>query len=292
MKSLIRASVVLCLLLLVSQQTVFSQNNTKKTEDIYAHMNIGALDIFFPSTWLEVQSENDSWTYDEDAGGMEIILEEEDGAFLFSITYGSPGGDTFLIDEAWEDDNMISFVMHTPGRNDSYSIICQLEDGPGLAIWHLPEGMGEIPFVYSDYIDRYSDEYEEKEEEYENTEDQYEDDNTMEIANSITISKSFATNSATHTIHTENDEDWFEFYATSGRRPNIRTRSPNEGRDVDTIITIYDRSMNELAENDDSDGSFSALSSADWESSYDGFYYCRVTGYGGETGTYLIEINF
>jgi hypothetical protein len=269
------------------------QGEIDDEDEAHAHMDIGPIDIFFPSTWLEVGSRDGSWIYDEEAGGMEITLSKEEGEFYFVITYGSPGGDRFLIDEAWEGENIIEFVMHTPGRDDSYSIICQLEDDPGVAIWHLPEGMGEIPFVYADYVSYYSDGYEEMEDPYMETEDPYEDDNAMEMANSLTGSESFLTSSETHTIYPENDEDWFEFYATAGQRPNIRTKSSNDDTDVDTVITIFDRSMNELAENDDSDdGSFSALSSTDWNSSYSGFYYCRVTGYGGETGTYLIEINF
>ena len=293
MKTKLKISVILFLFLFITIQAVFSQSSTRNKEEGSAHMDIDALEIFFPSTWLEVRSQNDTWTYDEDDSGMEIILEDEEGAFFFNITYGSPGGDRFLIDEAWEEGNIITFVMHTPGRYDSYNIICQLEDDPGLAIWHLPEGMGEIPFVYSDYINHYSDDGEETEDQYEEAGDQYEDDNIMEIANSLTKSNSFITSFEKHTLHTIDDEDWFEFYATPRRRPNIRTKSANNDMDVDTQITIYDRSMHELAENDDSDdGSFSALSSDDWESSYSGFYYCRVTGFGGDTGTYLIEINF
>lgn len=68
------------------------------------------------------------------------------------------------------------------------------------------------------------------------------------------------------------DQDWFAFYVKSGR--NYRASTSNLSG-VDTYIEVYNESGSRVAYDNDSGGGFA--SRAEWQASYDGYYYVKVT---------------
>ncbi len=85
------------------------------------------------------------------------------------------------------------------------------------------------------------------------------------------------------------DQDWFRFYVKSGRRYRASTRNLVG---VDTYLEVFNESDSRVADDNDSGGGFASL--ADWEASYDGYYYIKVTNQvgtstGGDTYDLRVE---
>jgi len=73
--------------------------------------------------------------------------------------------------------------------------------------------------------------------------DQYEPDNTMDNADAIAVNEE----EQNHTLIPDGDVDWVRFSISSGRTVTIET-----GGDTDTVMFLYDRDENMIAEDDDS----------------------------------------
>ena len=85
------------------------------------------------------------------------------------------------------------------------------------------------------------------------------------------------------------DQDWFRFYVKSGRRYRASTRNLVG---VDTYLEVFNASDSRVADDNDSGGGFASL--AEWEASYDGYYYIKVTNQvgtstGGDTYDLRVE---
>jgi hypothetical protein len=85
------------------------------------------------------------------------------------------------------------------------------------------------------------------------------------------------------------DQDWFKFYVKSGRRYRASTRNLVG---VDTYLEVFNQSDGRVADDNDSGGGFASL--AEWEASYDGYYYIKVTNQvgtstGGDTYDLRVE---
>ena len=72
--------------------------------------------------------------------------------------------------------------------------------------------------------------------------DQYEPDNTMDNAVAIAVNEE----EQNHTLVPNGDVDWVRFSISSGRTVTIET-----GGDTDTVMLLYDRNENLIAEDDD-----------------------------------------
>jgi hypothetical protein len=68
------------------------------------------------------------------------------------------------------------------------------------------------------------------------------------------------------------DVDWFKFYVKSGR--NYRASTSNLSG-VDTYVEVYNESGSRVTYDNDGGGGFA--SRAEWQASYDGYYYIKVT---------------
>jgi len=73
-------------------------------------------------------------------------------------------------------------------------------------------------------------------------------------------------------VPSSTDQDWFAFYVKSGRRYRAST-SNLVG--VDTYVEVFDEDGDRVADDNDGGGGFA--SRAEWEASYDGYYYIKVT---------------
>jgi hypothetical protein len=85
------------------------------------------------------------------------------------------------------------------------------------------------------------------------------------------------------------DQDWFKFYVKSGRRYRASTRNLVG---VDTYLEVFNQSDGRVEDDNDSGGGFASL--AEWEASYDGYYYIKVTNQvgtstGGDTYDLRVE---
>ena len=85
------------------------------------------------------------------------------------------------------------------------------------------------------------------------------------------------------------DQDWFKFYVKSGRRYRASTRNLVG---VDTYLEVFNESDGRVADDNDGGGGFA--SSAEWEASYNGYYYIKVTNQvgtssGGDTYDLRVE---
>jgi hypothetical protein len=85
------------------------------------------------------------------------------------------------------------------------------------------------------------------------------------------------------------DQDWFKFYVKSGRRYRASTRNLVG---VDTYLEVFNQSDSRVADDNDGGGGFASL--AEWEASYDGYYYIKVTNQvgtsmGGDTYDLRVE---
>ncbi len=89
-------------------------------------------------------------------------------------------------------------------------------------------------------------------------------------------------------IQTPGDEDYFSFMATAGTWYVLSTdANPDDDPDmIDTVITLYDDTMTQLAENDDGVPRASTDSEIIWVAPADGTYYVKVqewSEWAGET---------
>jgi len=83
------------------------------------------------------------------------------------------------------------------------------------------------------------------------------------------------------------DEDWFAFYVKSGRHYRASTGNLTG---VDTFMEVYAQDGSRIISDNDGGGGFA--SKAEWESSYDGYYYVRVTNLvtSGSEDTYDLTV--
>jgi hypothetical protein len=102
-------------------------------------------------------------------------------------------------------------------------------------------------------------------------EDEYEPDDTMAKAREIVLGAP-----QTHNIHVLGDRDWVFFRAEEGVTYDIVTFGL--GRDVDTIIYLYDESGEELAQDDDGSGEGLA-SRITWTADSAGTLYVMIRDY-------------
>lgn len=94
--------------------------------------------------------------------------------------------------------------------------------------------------------------------------DAYEPDNTYATSNYLTVTS--IPQIRDHTLHNGDDEDWFRFYAYTGRRYVFYTSSYN-----DPDVTLYDDALNEIYE-DLTNGDFLMY----FEPPANGFYGFRI----------------
>ncbi len=90
-------------------------------------------------------------------------------------------------------------------------------------------------------------------------------------------------------VPSDSDHDWFAFYVKNGRRYRAST-SNLVG--VDTYLEVFDESSNQITEDNDSGGGFA--SRAEWDATYDGHYYIRITNQvdsSGSTDTYDLTVS-
>jgi hypothetical protein len=100
--------------------------------------------------------------------------------------------------------------------------------------------------------------------------DDYEPNNTRETAYALPIATS--ANATDANFYPSGDEDWFAFYVKSGRYYRASTSNLSG---VDTFIEIFNQDGNEIGSDNDAGGGFA--SKYEWQASYDGYYYVRVT---------------
>ena len=83
------------------------------------------------------------------------------------------------------------------------------------------------------------------------------------------------------------DEDWFAFYVKSGR---LYRASTGNLAGVDTFMEVYAQDGSRIISDNDGGGGFA--SKAEWESSYDGYYYVRITNLvtSGSEDTYDLTV--
>jgi hypothetical protein len=89
----------------------------------------------------------------------------------------------------------------------------------------------------------------------------------MTIATSVTLSD---LNFYPYENQAGEDEDWFAFYTQKGGRYRATTINL---QNVDTALEIYDRDNDKLSIEDEG----ALASRAEWEASYRGYYYIRIT---------------
>ncbi len=113
--------------------------------------------------------------------------------------------------------------------------------------------------------------------------DQYEPDNSDSSATILQTSTP-----QTHSIHTESDEDWYEFTLSSSQNIKIETSGTVE---YDTEMYLYDSSLYEIDYNDDNEN---YLWSTIQTTLSAGTYYVKVIGYdNSETvPSYQIELTY
>jgi hypothetical protein len=79
-----------------------------------------------------------------------------------------------------------------------------------------------------------------------------------------------------HNLHLAGDQDWLYFEAEAGTSYVVETS--NLGREIDTVVTLYDRSGNELASDDDGEEEFGS-SRLFWVAEEGGRLYVQIRGY-------------
>lgn len=115
--------------------------------------------------------------------------------------------------------------------------------------------------------------------------DQYEDNNDKASAYKLPIASSASATDAN--FYPAPDEDWFAFYVKSDRYYRASTSNLSG---VDTYIEVYEEDGDRIASDNDSGGGFA--SKAEWRSTYDGYYYIRVTNLvsSGSEDTYDLTV--
>jgi hypothetical protein len=119
--------------------------------------------------------------------------------------------------------------------------------------------------------------------------DVYEPDNTMDEAELITVGTEQA-----HTFHGAcgGDVDWVKFDATTGTTYTIQTSGLSG--DNDTVLRLYDASMEEIASDDD-DPAYPPASRIDWTATSGGTYFVEVVHFnrfagGGDDLSYSLKV--
>ena len=119
--------------------------------------------------------------------------------------------------------------------------------------------------------------------------DIYEPDNTMDEATPITVGTDQA-----HTFHGAcgGDVDWVKFDATTGTTYTIQTLGLSG--DNDTVLRLYNASMEEIASDDD-DLDYPPASRIDWTATNDGTYFVEVVHFnrfagGGGDLSYSLKV--
>jgi len=100
--------------------------------------------------------------------------------------------------------------------------------------------------------------------------DNYEPNDTRETAYYLPIATSASASNAN--FYPVGDEDWYAFYVKSGRSYRAST---SDLTGVDTYLEVYTSSGSRIGGDNDDGGGFA--SRFDWQSSYDGYYFVRVT---------------
>lgn len=80
------------------------------------------------------------------------------------------------------------------------------------------------------------------------------------------------------------DEDWFKLWTKGGKWYQVTTSGLSG---VDTYVEIRDRNNTVIYSDDDGGGGYA--SQVDWQASYDGYHYLRLTNKAG-SGTYNLEV--
>ncbi len=109
--------------------------------------------------------------------------------------------------------------------------------------------------------------------------DPYEPNDTRETAYAFPVSTSASATDANF-VPSDSDKDWFSFYVKNGRRYRAST---NNLVGVDTYVEVFDKDNNRVAHDNDSGGGFA--SKAEWQASYDGYYYIKVTNMVASSGS-------
>lgn len=82
-----------------------------------------------------------------------------------------------------------------------------------------------------------------------------------------------------------NDPDWFAFYTKNGYYYEAET---DELSGIDTYLEIRDKNNNVVTGNDDGAGGYA--SRASWRSTYNGYYFIRITNKVNTTGSYNLTV--
>jgi hypothetical protein len=101
--------------------------------------------------------------------------------------------------------------------------------------------------------------------------DPYEPNDVREAAYTFPVATSVSATDANF-VPSASDQDWFKYYVKDGRRYRASTTNLIG---VDTYLEVFDRDGNRKAGDNDSGGGFA--SKVEWQASYDGYYYIRVT---------------
>jgi hypothetical protein len=101
--------------------------------------------------------------------------------------------------------------------------------------------------------------------------DEWEPDDTPQEASTIEVG-----GVQTHNLHAAGDEDWLYFEAEAGTSYVVETS--NLGREIDTVISLYDVAGNQLACDDDGGEEFGS-SRLFWVAGEGGRLYVQVRGY-------------
>lgn len=78
-----------------------------------------------------------------------------------------------------------------------------------------------------------------------------------------------------HNFHVKGDPDWIWFYAQSGLSYMIKADARMEGSLADTVVDLYDLNGNPVSSDDDGGGMTDSL--LQFQATYTGIYYVRVT---------------
>jgi hypothetical protein len=100
--------------------------------------------------------------------------------------------------------------------------------------------------------------------------DDYEPNDSKDTAYYLSIATSAT--AANANFYPSGDEDWFAFYVKSGRYYRASTTNLSG---VDTYLEVYKSDGSRIGGDNDDGGGYASL--YEWESSYDGYYFVRVT---------------
>ena len=139
-----------------------------------------------------------------------------------------------------------------------------------LALGFLPLLAQPLPYAGHDWL------------EYEATMyygDSYEPDDTRFAAKPCPADSS----TQLRNFHAQGNEDWIWFNATSGMTYAIQAVGRTEGALADTVLELYDR--NGLLVTSDDDGGDMTDAIIEFQASYQGVYYVKVTEWADRYGS-------